>query len=215
MDTTRVIVAGTLIAGGALSAQAELFELRAELSPANQNGSNPDFFDDPNGVVPSDATGVMTATLDTDLNALVDFRLEVSGVLSSELMNFGPNMTPIHIHRPAAGQGSFGPVSVDATLGAMPGDFTDTADGFIYTRDTISILLADQGNVPLGQHPGDDQIVNLLTSGEAFILVHTTNPGILGFPFGELRGEVSVVPAPASALALVGMTGFAARRRRA
>ncbi len=58
----------------------------------------------------------------------------------------------------------------------------------------------------MGIHPGNDVIVDRLLE-ESFILVHsnkdiftnTVHPPQFpdGFPFGELRGEINVVPVPA------------------
>lgn len=193
-------------------AQSQLVELQGSLSAANQDGSDPDFFTDPNGVVPTNATGAIFGVLDTSVFTF-DFNLAVDGILQSDLMNFGPNATPIHLHVP--GQlGAFGPIAVDLTLGATAADFTDTGTGFELSR-TVSVLLEDQGNVVLGMHPGNDQIIEALQSGSAFALVHTTNPDISGFPFGEIRGNLSAVPEPSS-LAVLGLGSllFLHRRRR-
>jgi len=190
-----------------IAAQSSIIHLAGSLSAANQNGSDPAFVTDPNGVVPTTATGSIQIQLDTANNTL-DFQMNVDGILRSELRNFGPNSTPIHLHQPGGGvKGNFGPISIDLSLGSTAADFTDTATGFSFQRTGVSVLLADQGNVQFGMHPGDAQIVNLLTSGKMFVLVHSNknifiNPASgtrpVGFPFGEIRGNISVVPLPAA-----------------
>lgn len=188
----------------------ENFLLFSTLSAANQDGSDPDFFTDPNGVVPTDAVGMIFGILD-DNDFTFDFNLIVDGIFRDDLMNFGPNATPIHLHVP--GQlGAFGPIAVDLTLGAVDSDFTDTATGFELSR-SVSVLLEDQGNVVLGMHPGNDEIIGALTSGSAFALVHTTNPEINGFPFGEIRGNLNAVPEPSS-LVVLGLGSLLLFQRR-
>ena len=191
--------------------QADFVQLGGNLSAANQDGSDPNFFTDPNGVVPTSATGMIFGTLDTD-NFTFDFNLQVNGIFREDLRDFGPNMTPIHLHLP--GQiGAFGPIAVDLTLGATMADYTDTATGFELSR-TVSVLLEDQGGVVLGMHPGNDLILDALQSGRAFALVHTTNPDINGFPFGEIRGNIGVVPEPSSVFVLgLGTLCFLRRRK--
>jgi hypothetical protein len=182
------------------SLQADTIQLEGSLSAANQDGSDPDFFTDSDGIVPTDAVGTFFTTLDDDAFTL-DFVLIVEGIFRDDLMNFGPNATPIHLHVP--GQlGAFGPVAVDLTLGAVDSDYTDTASGFELSL-SVSVLLEDQGNVNGDMHPGNDVIIDELTSGRAFALVHTTNPDINGFPFGEIRGNLNAVPEPSS-LAVLG-----------
>ncbi len=195
--------------------QAALINLSATLGAANQNGSDPARVVDPLGVVPTTASGSLSVQLDTVANTL-DYQLSVEGILRSELRNFGPNATPIHLHLAGGGNpGNFGPIAVDLTQNLLASEFTDTATGFTLARTGISILLADQGNVALGMHPGDALIIPSLLSGNAFVLVHTTKniftntpPGRpAGFPFGEIRGNLIPVAAtlPLFGLGLMGL----------
>ena len=199
-----------IIPAGALEAQ--LVQLQGSLSAANQNGSDPAFITDPNGVVPSSAVGTIFGVLDTNASTF-DFDLNVDGIFRTNLMNFGPNATPIHLHLPANGTpGGFGPVVVDLTLGATIADFVDTANGFQLSR-SVSVLQQDQGNVTT--HPGDSVINGALQSDDAFVLVHTDNSAINGFPFGEIRGNLTAVPEPSAFVILgIGSLLFVGRRRR-
>ncbi len=198
-----------------LMAQAAFINLEGNLSPANQNGSDPDLITDPDGIVLSNANGTISVLLDTDSNTL-DFSLTVNGISQSDLRNFGPNATPIHLHLAGGGNsGNFGPIAVDVSLGANANDFTDTATGFEFSRSGISILLEDQGGVQLGMHPGDNLIVASLLSGDAFVLVHTSNTDINGFPFGEIRGNINPVPLPAALpMMIMGLASFGIFVRR-
>ena len=192
----------------AIPAQAEIVQLAGHLSAANQNGSDPSRVTDPNGVVDTNATGLILGLLDTS-NFTFDFELRVNGIQRTSLFDFGPNSTPIHLHLANGDPGNFGPIIVDLTLGATAADFTDTANGFVLNR-MVSVLEADQGNVTT--HPGDGQIVGALQSGNTFVLVHTDNPNINGFPFGEIRGNLNAVPEP-TGFGLLGLLGLAAFRR--
>ncbi len=198
-----------------LMTQAALIELRGELGAANQNGSDPDLVVDPNGIVPTSAFGIINIFLDTDSNTL-DFNLTVDGIFQSDLRDFGPNATPIHLHLAGGGNpGNFGPIAVDLSLGADASDFNDTSAGFDFSRSGVSILLADQGNVQLGMHSGDNLILASLLSGDAFVLVHTNNADINGFPFGEIRGNLNPVPLPAALpMMIMGLASFGVFVRR-
>ncbi len=192
-----------------LMAQSAVLHLNGDLAAANQNGSDPGVINDPDGIVSTDANGSIRILLDTDTHTL-DFSLKVDGILQTDLRSFGPNATPIHLHLAGGGNpGNFGPIAVDLALGADSGDFTDTTTGFEFNRSGVSILLQDQGNVQLGMHPGNDLIVDSLLSGNTFVLVHTDNSNINGFPFGEIRGSINPVPLPAALpLMTMAIAGF-------
>ncbi|VAW74499.1 hypothetical protein MNBD_GAMMA15-2078 [hydrothermal vent metagenome] len=190
-----------------LTSQAAIINLKGYLSAANQNGSDPALVTDPNGVVPTYAKGVITMQLNDEANTL-DIQLGVKGIALSDLMDFGPNQSPIHLHNAAPGSpGNFGPISIDPTFTADPSDFASKpfGIGFTFKRNDVSILAGAQGGVGSpNMHPGDDKIIDALLSGNMFVAVHTALPD--GFPFIEIRGNfkpVSAVPVPA-ALPLLG-----------
>lgn len=221
MQKIAVLVFSFLISG---VSQAALINLTAVLRAPNQNGSNPDIINMER--VPSNASGLFTAILDTDNNVLTNISLTVNGMLGSELRNFGPNSTPFHLHLPNGGSGSFGFNVIDLVFGADASAFNFNSTGFTFQRDTLSILEENQGAFfGLGIHPGNDVIVDRLLS-ESFILVHSTKDIFTntvhppqfpdGFPFGELRGEVTVVPVPAGVWlfgsGLIGLFGLRKRK---
>ncbi len=194
------------------SVLADKITLSGSLGAANQNGSDPALVTDPLGVVPTDAFGSIEVNLDIENNSL-DFSLDVTGIFIEELRNFGPNATPIHLHLAGGGApGNFGPISIDLSLNAAQSDFVATETGFQFSRSDVSILLEDQGNIQLGMHPGNDQIVDALQSGNMFVLVHSTkdifinNTGpVPGFPFGEIRANISRVPVSVKGRPAIGM----------
>jgi hypothetical protein len=207
-----------LTAQAIVTEQEPIIVLGGDLTAVNQNGSDPGLINDPDGIVPTDASGSIVILLDAETNTL-DFSLTVDGIFQSDLRNFGPNETPIHLHLAGGGNsGNFGPIAVDLSLGADSSNFTDTATGFEFSRSGVSILLEDQGGVQLGMHPGDDLIVDSLLSGDAFVLVHTNNSDINGFPFGEIRGNINPinpVPLPAALpMMILGLSSFGIFVRR-
>lgn len=200
-NIVRIKLACVLVAAMlSFTVQAEIIRLAASLQAANQNGSDPAQVTDPLGIVATDATGSIQIQLDTDNNTL-DYQLDVTGISRDQLRNFGPNATPIHLHLAGGDNpGNFGPIAIDLTLKATDANFISTNNGFQLFRDGLSILLEDQGDVQLGMHPGNDQIVDALKSDNIFVLVHTskdifvndTGP-VPGFPFGEIRGNLKPV----------------------
>gem|GEM_PF-1352779 len=201
IQTNRIVsIIALMLVIMSFTSQADVIRLSASLKPANQNGTDPVLVTDPLGVVPSEASGSIRIQVNTDTSTLA-YQLVVSGIGREQLRAFGPNSTPIHLHLAAGGSpGNFGPIAVDLTLGAVDSDYTATDNGFRLSRQGVSILLEDQGNVKLGMHPGNENIVAALQSGNAFVLVHTnkdifvnnTGPAP-GFPFAEIRGNLDRV----------------------
>jgi len=172
------------------------------------------------------ANGIITMQLNDEANTL-DIQLGVIGITLDDLLDFGPNTSPIHLHNAGGGNpGNFGPIAIDPTFTVDASNYIGDGDGFAFSRDGVSILLENQGNVSLGMHPGNDLIVDALLSGNMFVAVHTNKPIFentpagrpAGFPFVEIRGNFSpaVVPVPAT-LPLLGsglITMLAVARKR-
>lgn len=156
----------------------------------------------------SSATGLLEMVIDSD-TLLFDFDLTVDGIDVSELRAFGPNSTSVHIHNGPVGV--FGPPIIDAAF-LLGSSYQTLTGGFRLSGNGLSLAQADQGGVGTF-HPGDANIVSTLLSGDTFVLVHTTN--VTTAPFGEIRGQVQVVPAPAPLFALLALAPLllAARRR--
>ncbi|VAW52723.1 hypothetical protein MNBD_GAMMA05-522 [hydrothermal vent metagenome] len=211
------------------SAQSDVIDLIGTLSAANQNGSDPSVVTDPLGIVPTDANGIITMQLNDETNTL-DIQLGVIGITLDDLLDFGPNGSPIHLHNAGGGNpGNFGPIAIDPTFTATSANYIGNNDGFAFSRDGVSILLGAQGNVQgPNMHPGDDKIVDALLSGNMFVAIHTNKPIFTntpdgrpaGFPFVEIRGNFSpaVVPVPAAlpllGSGLIALLAVARRRKR-
>lgn len=147
--------------------------------------------------VETDAFGFATLTYDT-LGMTFDIQVFTSGIALSDLLGVGPNGSPIHIH--AAPRGSNGPIVIDLGLS---GTFVDEGDGLL----SFTAFGVDIGG-PQGGLPASDPQANLaaLFAGGLYLNIHT-----VAFPSGEIRGQI--VPTPSS-LALLGVAGLAAARRR-
>ena len=197
-----------------LTSHAAVINLYSFLGASNQNGSDPAFVTDPKGIVATTANGYMSIQLDDEANT-IDMQLFVQGITQNDLLNFGPNQSPIHLHN-AGAEGNFGPIAIDPTFTASSANYNDLlpVNGFSFIRDDISIQVGAQGGVQLGMHPGNDKIIDALQSGNMFVAVHTNRPIFTnmaqgrpdGFPFIEIRGNIypaSPVPVPA-ALPLLG-----------
>lgn len=149
---------------------------------------------DPSNPEPSDATGTAIATFDTD-TGLLSVVASIQGISLTDItfasggLAFGA-LGPFHIHN--------GPVGVNAPI-VIPFNqesfFSDDGMG------GLSINIAD---VPFSNENLDD-----LTADSLYLNLHT-----LDYGSGEIRGQLSAVPEPASIALLGGMLGMVGMRRR-
>ena len=110
---------------------------------------------------------------------------------------------PVHLHNAPAG--SNGPIIVPFAFD--PETYTDTSDGF--SLNVTDYAYADAAALA-GSDLGFSDFLGLLQDSGSYINVHTD-----AFGSGELRGQVSPVPLPASAILLIaGLGGLVAMRRR-
>ena len=125
-----------------------------------------------------------------------------------------------HIHG-AATTTENGPVRVDVAgvLGGVAGVGTLVSGGLISASSNIA-LFSVPVTIPSGSNAGHPAMsfLSMLQSGLAYVNVHT--PGPLGFPGGEVRGQllqVAVVPEPETygmLLAGLALIGTVVGRRR-
>jgi uncharacterized protein (TIGR03382 family) len=149
-----------------------------------------------------------------------DFDVFISGITLDELLDVGPNGTPLQIFHGKRGQNG------DRVLDpAFYGDFVQEAEGIRLTVEVLP-LGGQQGNLFSNIFENDQW----LAAGELYVQVFTTD-----YPNGELRGQIppifkfkgledssegvdlseppGKIPAPSS-LALAAMAGLVISRRR-
>ncbi len=72
-----------LTAQAIVTEQEPIIVLGGDLTAVNQNGSDPGLINDPDGIVPTDASGSIVILLDAETNTL-DFSLTVDGIFQSD-----------------------------------------------------------------------------------------------------------------------------------
>jgi len=145
----------------------------------------------------SNAIGAGQIVFDSD-NQTFDLSLAIFGIGLDDLMNVGPNSTPVHIHM--APPGSNGPIVIDVGFFAS------------FQQQGLGLTL-DIEDVPFGGQQGNvfsdiDDNIAALQQGNLYVNIHTSD-----FPGGEIRGQLPAIPAP-GALALLGVAGVMTGRRR-
>jgi CHRD domain/PEP-CTERM motif len=123
----------------------------------------------------------------------------------------GSGLADGHIHCCSAPTGNAG-VAIGFTslpLGSTSGNITRLIDLTKASSFRPAFITASGGTVDLARA----RLFNNLELGRAYFNLHTT-----GFPGGEIRGNLSLVPEPASWAMMVigfGLVGSAVRRRNA
>ncbi|MEI7877834.1 MAG: CHRD domain-containing protein [Planctomycetota bacterium] len=147
----------------------------------------------------SPATGYVTFDFDT-VTHLFTTNVSFSGLSGTT--------TAAHIHADTAVAGT-GTAGVASGLAGFP---TGLATGS-YTSTIDLLSAASYGAAYLAAHGGtaasaETDLLAAMGNGRAYLNVHSTS-----FPGGEIRGFISLVPAPGM-LPLLGMCGVLACRRR-
>lgn len=175
-----------LTLAGAVSASAAVLRYQAMVTGGQQ-------VPDP---VMTDAFGMASLDVNTEFESL-SFSLDVTGIGLADLVDVA-NLGPVHLHRAPAGRN--GPVIVPFTFESA--GYTDTAEGFRLFRAMVSF-----SDISGGADFGT--FVSGLDKGDFYVNVHTAE-----FGAGEIRGQLSAVPLPASAFLLLGAVGGLAGLRR-
>jgi hypothetical protein len=149
--------------------------------------------------VPPNASGAVGAAqlvYDTD-TMMYDMDLMAFGIGLGDLLDVGPNSTPVHVHMAPAGAN--GPIVVD--LGFASSFFDDGLGIRLQINDAL--FGGTQGGVD-----SDPAVVrDALLAGNLYVNIHTSTYG-----GGEIRGQI--VPEPASlALMLLGLVPAIRRGR--
>jgi len=193
----KYLLASAALVGGATTAHAATFTFQSMLDAAQSTTGTT-----------STATGMASISVDDD-DETIDFSLSVDGLSLDGLNDAfvdGANaaLGPIHIHDGDAGL--TGPVAIPFVFDTSA--YMDTATGF-----QVNVVgLEYSAAVAISGFPESfEDFLSGLRSKEYYINIHSdANPG------GEIRGQISAVPLPASSLMLLAaLGGFAAMRRKA
>lgn len=144
----------------------------------------------------SDAVGSAQLIYD-DASKTFDLDLVVFGIALGDLMDVGPNDTPVHLHMAPPGEN--GPIVID--VGFFAEFFADGQGIRLQIQDAP--FGGQQGN--LFSDPQENEAA--LFAGNLYLNIHT-----ISFPGGEIRGQV--IPGPAVLASLMGAGVFLRRRSR-
>ncbi len=152
---------------------------------------------EPDGSTNSPGTGSGTITYDSTTN-VISYSLEWDGLVG--------DLTKLHVHGPAT-ENMSNPQHVIEIFGppAVPNELVATSGSVVGSQELTTLV--QPGFDPLEPNA----ILDIMTSGQAYLNVHTTV-----FGTGEIRGNLGVpLPEPSAATLIgCGVLAFAALRRR-
>ncbi len=187
-----IVVAATITAAGAANAATFVAKLTGDQEVA---GAPPGPFTP----APTGSEAVGYGVIETLGGGLIDVTLDVVGLTIGDLAtNFLvgdlANLGPVHLHNAPAGAN--GPIEVAfPAFGIGDGiEYGVTSDGFNLVATGVA---------------APDSFFTALEAGNIYFNVHSN-----AFPGGEIRGQVSAVPVPASGMLLGGVMAFGAWRTR-
>lgn len=192
MKATRILGAAALLSVALSTAEAAPITYTATLSPLAENPP----------VAGSSGTGTATVTLDTAAHSL-RVQATFSGLTGLTTAAHIHCCTPPTGNAPVATQVPF---FVGFPLGVTSGSYDMLFDTTM-TSSWNPTFITNNGGTPL---TAEAALASALAAGLAYFNIHTTFA-----PGGEIRGNLAVVPEPASlGLLGAGLLGLAAARWR-
>lgn len=192
MKATRILGAAALLSVALSTAEAAPITYTATLSPLAENPP----------VAGSSGTGTATVTLDTAAHTL-RVQATFSGLTGLTTAAHIHCCTPPTGNAPVATQVPF---FVGFPLGVTSGSYDMLFDTTM-TSSWNPTFITNNGGTPL---TAEAALASALAAGLAYFNIHTTFA-----PGGEIRGNLAVVPEPASlGLLGAGLLGLAAARWR-
>ena len=177
----------TVCALGVATASAEMIEFNFGLDGGQEVPA-----------VDTPAVGAAKLIYNTDTQHF-NLDMMIFGIELDQLLDVGPNLTPVHAHYGAPGEN--GAIAVD--LGFFESFVEDGLGIRLQIQIQDALFGGPQGNLTT------DPAVNeaALFAGELYVNIHTD-----AFPGGEIRGQI--VPEPATVGLLLLATALVSRRRR-
>ena len=152
---------------------------------------------EPDGSTNSPGTGTGTITYDSATN-VISYDLQWDGLVG--------DLTKLHVHGPAT-ENMSNPQHVIEIFGppAVPNELVATSGSVVGSQELTTLI--QPGFDPLEP----SEILDIMTSGQAYLNVHTTV-----FGTGEIRGNLGVpLPEPSAATLMgFGVIAFGVLRRR-
>ena len=188
MKTLMNLATVAVVTLTASAAQGAIVQYAATLSGPSESPPNS-----------SPATGSATFDFDT-VTHLLTISVNFSGLLGTT------TVAHIHADTAVAGTGTAGVASglTSWTTGLQSGSYTSTINMLSSATYGASYTAAHGGTAA----SAETDLLSAMSIGKAYLNLHTT-----AYPGGEIRGFITLVPAPGM-LSLIGMCGALTGRRR-